>query len=97
MANKAWHKFYGRRWRIRRALQLDKQPLCVMCKADGRITPATVADHITPHKGDPLLFAGPLQSLCKACHDSRKQSEEKQAENTPTPCGVDGYPVGGDW
>jgi 5-methylcytosine-specific restriction endonuclease McrA len=68
---------YDRRWRKRREQQLREHPLCRLCMAIlGRATAATVADHITPHRGDPVLFAGPLQSLCKSCHDSWKQSAE---------------------
>ena len=69
---------YDRHWRKRRAAQLRLHPLCVFCmKSRGDITAATVADHITPHRGDPVLFAGPLQSLCKFCHDSCKQELER--------------------
>lgn len=55
-------------------------PLCVYCERMGKITPAEVVDHIEPLKGDMtrLLDATNLQSLCKTCHDSVKQSEEKQ-------------------
>lgn len=40
-----------------------------------------VADHKTPHRGDQKLFWDPdnLQTLTKACHDSRKQAEERRA------------------
>lgn len=49
-----------------------------MCQALGVLTPATVADHVTPHRQDQTLFwQGELQSLCKYHHDSAKQSEEK--------------------
>jgi 5-methylcytosine-specific restriction protein A len=54
-----------------------------MCKAAGRITPATVCDHVDPKmKATPEgFFAGPFQSLCDAppwrCHSSRKQSAER--------------------
>ena len=65
---------YDRRWRKR---QLEEHPLCKLCLDIHRVvTPATVADHVTPHGGDPVLFEGPLQSLCKECHDSWKQSIE---------------------
>jgi 5-methylcytosine-specific restriction endonuclease McrA len=45
----------------------------------GEIVPATVVDHIKPHRGDPELFwdASNHQALCKHCHDSHKQRFEK--------------------
>lgn len=61
---------------MRRA-QLAAFPLCVFCLARELTRAATVADHVTPHRGDDDLFwNGPLQSLCKRCHDKRKQLEE---------------------
>ncbi|WP_262568948.1 HNH endonuclease [Agrobacterium tumefaciens] len=38
-----------------------------------------ICDHITPHKGDRDLFfdAQNLQTLCKPCHDTVKQREER--------------------
>lgn len=69
---------YDRHWRKRRDQQLRLHPLCDHCmKVFGRVVQATVADHITPHRGDPVLFKGPLQSLCKPCHDGVKQQLEK--------------------
>jgi 5-methylcytosine-specific restriction enzyme A len=48
-----WRDFYGlQSWRRRRAHQLRKQPLCEACLKAGRITAATIADHIEPHGGD---------------------------------------------
>ena len=63
-----------------------------MCKAEGRITPATVVDHIKPHKGDRALAFDPdnLQGLCKAHHDSAKQSEERRGYSKAV--GLDGFP-----
>jgi len=50
------------------------EPLCTMCSQRGVLTPATIADHITPHHGDANLFwLGKLQSLCKPCHDRGKR------------------------
>ncbi|MDO6587341.1 HNH endonuclease [Salipiger sp. 1_MG-2023] len=46
----------------------------------GRSSPTSAeVDHITPHKGDETLFFDPgnLQALCKLCHASRKQREER--------------------
>ena len=70
------------RWRRIRKAQLLAEPLCRMCKAHGRMTPATVCDHVEPHRGDPTLFwNGPFQSLCDKepwrCHSARKQSIER--------------------
>lgn len=71
-------KLYStKRWRERRARQLAREPLCRFCAAQGRITPATVADHITPHRGDVQAFwTNELQSLCQSCHSGAKQQLE---------------------
>ena len=67
-----------KRWAVRRKQQLMEHPLCVMCEHLGKYTPATVADHIVPHRGDyRLFFEGELQSLCKVHHDSSKQRQER--------------------
>ena len=52
-----WHHLYNtRRWQRRAKLQLTEFPLCAMCLAREVVTPATVADHVVPHKGDHQLF-----------------------------------------
>lgn len=67
------------RWQHMRSRQLALAPLCVLCKALGHVEPASVADHVQPHRGDESKFfdAGNLQSLCQSCHDSVKQAQEK--------------------
>jgi 5-methylcytosine-specific restriction enzyme A len=65
------------RWKRRRAAQLRSEPFCRLCEDRGRVTEATVADHIEPHRGDPVKFDGPLQSLCASCHSAIKQSQEQ--------------------
>jgi len=42
----------------------------VKCREKGKLTPATVVDHIVPHRGDPILFWDEKnwQPLCKDCH-----------------------------
>lgn len=75
-----YHKLYGSKiWYRLRYYQLAKAPLCAYCEAQGLIVAASVVDHIRPHKGDINLFSDPdnLQSLCKRCHDSHKQRQEK--------------------
>lgn len=76
-------RFYGtKRWqRLRwKILQRD----LFTCAKCGRVegnTSLLVADHIVPHRGDEALIwdEGNLQCLCKRCHDSVKQREERAA------------------
>lgn len=67
---------YDSRWRKARQMYLNRNPLCVMCREEGRLTPATVVDHIKPHRGDKTLFwdEDNWQSLCKQCHDKKTGS-----------------------
>lgn len=75
----AYRKLYKTKlWQLTRSQQLAKEPICRMCEKRGKITAATVCDHIDPHKGNvELFYSGPFQSLCKPCHDSSKQSQER--------------------
>jgi 5-methylcytosine-specific restriction endonuclease McrA len=75
-----WRKWFGTKaWAIKRRAQLDLQPLCQRCLKAGVVTPATVANHIIAHRGDPVLFwQGELESVCASCHSSIIQSEESQ-------------------
>lgn len=61
---------YGRRWQVARLMYLKNNPLCVKCKEKGRIVPATIVDHIIPHKGDMGLFwkMDNWMSLCVTHH-----------------------------
>lgn len=66
-------------WQALRADQLAKEPLCRMCAQVGVVKAARIVDHVRPHRGNERLFydASNLQSLCKYCHDSHKQRQEK--------------------
>lgn len=82
------------RWRRVRKDQLRKEPLCRACKRQGIATPATVCDHVDPHKGDLLKFwRGPFQSLCKNHHDSYKQQLERRGFDVEID--ASGWPVDG--
>jgi len=84
---------YTHRWDKARATYLRSHPLCVMCEREGRVTAATVVDHIVPHRGDQRLFwdvENNWQSLCKSHHDSAKQREERGRTQA---VGEDGWPV----
>ena len=67
---------YNRRWRKARLAYLQRHPLCTECWKKGMLTPATVVDHIIPHRGDDKLFwdESNWQPLCKACHDRKTGS-----------------------
>ena len=86
-------KGYGYRWKMARADYLRRNPLCVFCKREGRVTAAALVDHVTAHRlGDAKLSGdadqiakawklfwdrGNWQSLCTPCHNSTKQRMEK--------------------
>lgn len=80
-------------WRVGRVAYLSAHPLCVYCQELGYLTPATVVDHIVPHKGDRGLFfdQSNWQALCKPCHDHVKATLERSGRRP----GVrkDGTPV----
>lgn len=88
-------KYNNRKWiKLAKAI-LSQYPMCALCGKIGRDTPATVVDHIKPHKGDYDLFwsVDNLQALCKTCHDSQKRQQEINGYSQA--CGVDGYPIDG--
>jgi len=81
-ATQTWRAWYKTaRWqRLRWSVLVRDLFTCRRC---GRIegeTKLLVSDHVRPHRGDEALFWDPgnLQCLCKACHDSAKQSEERR-------------------
>lgn len=73
---------YGYKWQQYRLRYLARHPLCAFCEAKGLLTPATVVDHKTPHRGDQDLFwdESNHQPLCKPCHDGEKQRMEKSGQ-----------------
>lgn len=73
---------YDYRWQQARLRFLRSSPLCVMCAKRGITKPATVVDHVIPHKGDEQLFWDETnwQSLCKPCHDGPKAQLERSGK-----------------
>ncbi|ENU1229340.1 HNH endonuclease [Providencia rettgeri] len=98
---------YRGRWAKVRLSFLNENPLCVMCKEQGRITAATVVDHIIPHRLRDALASGDTewiakaqklfwdtnnyQSLCASHHNSTKQRMEKSG--VVVGCSEDGIPL----
>ena len=67
---------YDRKWDAARAEFLAEHPRCRVCGE-----PATVVDHVIPHKGDVRIFwdRKNWQPLCTHHHNSLKQSHERRA------------------
>lgn len=63
----------NRRFRHKRLWFLRHHPMCAMCKRE----PATVLDHITPHRGIAMLFWSQhnWQGLCTSCHGVKTAGE----------------------
>lgn len=77
---RAWYK--TARWQRLRWSVLVRDLFTCQMTGCGRVEPDTsklVADHVEPHRGDEALFwkQDNLRCLCKRCHDSLKQSEER--------------------
>jgi 5-methylcytosine-specific restriction protein A len=81
----AHERGYNSAWQRARLGFLQQNPLCVTCAATGRVTAASVVDHIKPHKGDMALFwdSTNWQALCKPCH-SRKTASKDGGFGNPT-------------
>ena len=64
---------YGGRWQRARQIFLAENPECVACGG-----PATVVDHIVPHRGNDVLFwdESNWQPMCKRCHDVKTPTED---------------------
>jgi len=69
---------YNYRWQKARKEFLSHNPLCVACYEEGIFTPATVVDHIDPHKGDKDKFwdKSNWQPMCSPCHSKKTASED---------------------
>ena len=66
---------YDARWRKLRLMVLSGEPLCRVCRADGRVTAATLVDHVTPKSQGGSDHPTNLQPLCAPCHDAKTSGE----------------------
>ena len=80
----------GRRAVKRRADFLARNPLCCMCAKLGRVTAATVPDHIVALVNGGSDTLDNLQALC-AEHHREKTARDLGHKLKPT-VGVDGWP-----
>lgn len=68
---------YDTKWDRERAAYLSAHPRCAH---PGCSAPASVVDHVIPHRGDKKLFwsRSNWQPLCAHHHNSAKQREERR-------------------
>jgi 5-methylcytosine-specific restriction protein A len=60
--------------RLRKEL-FDRQPLCVLCEKAGRVTIATIRDHIVALSDGGTEDAANTQALCHACNEDKRRHE----------------------
>ena len=77
LRDKSAREFYtSLEWRRLRQNFLVEHPFCMECWKSGKLTEATVVDHIIPIKqGGPALEEDNLQALCASCHGSKSIRE----------------------
>lgn len=61
-------KRYGRAWKRIRDRHIAQNPLCEVCKKNGKLTPVEEVHHIVPLSQGGTHEDSNLMSLCKACH-----------------------------
>jgi 5-methylcytosine-specific restriction protein A len=82
----------GRKAVERRRLYLLRNPLCLICKREGKVTMATEVDHIIPlFKGGKDCYETNGQPICNH-HHSIKSLEDMGYKKRVT-IGEDGFPV----
>lgn len=71
--NNTIHNLYDRDWRRESKIYLAEHPWCTECMKKEDYTPATVVDHIKPHRGNRGQFwdKANWQGLCKHHHDQK--------------------------
>jgi 5-methylcytosine-specific restriction protein A len=82
---------YGGQHRKLREQLLQQEPLCRLCKAKGRVTPATIADHVVPiAKGGAVHSLSNLQPVCAECHVDKSNADK--GHRVKPRIGADGWP-----
>ncbi len=70
---------YDVRWEKVRGMHLRAEPLCRICTEQGRVTAATLVDHIQPiADGGERLDESNLQSLCSRCHADKTAEDVRK-------------------
>ena len=64
---------------MRRAL-FDREPLCRVCAAQGRVTLAVIRDHIRNLEEGGTEDEANCQPLCQACSDTKTHGESMRGQ-----------------
>lgn len=94
-----WHRTsrqsrgYGAAWQRARAQALHRDKhLCQPCLTQGRVTPATEVDHITPKAKGGTDDMANLRSTCTPCHQAKTAEENGRTLRPKRKIGADGWP-----
>lgn len=80
----------GRTLQTLRQRLLRANPLCVRCTSVGRVTAATVLDHVVALTNGGNNSDANLQGLCHACHEQKTRQDLGQRERSG--CDARGMP-----
>jgi len=83
----------GRAAVVKRARRLAIEPICRDCRAKGRVTIATVPDHIIPLAMGGTDDESNIRCLCRDCHMVRT-AEQFGMKPPRKQIGKDGWPIG---
>lgn len=63
-----------------RAELFKRQPLCVLCMKEGRVTLATIRDHIIPLAEGGLDVPENTQAVCEPCNKAKAEQESARGK-----------------
>ena len=70
---------YGKWHEHMRNIVLTEEPLCRPCNEAGRVTAATIMDHIKPLAEGGTADRENLQPICRDCHTAKTAKEAQRA------------------
>lgn len=73
----------GYTWTYQKAREwvLTRQPLCALCRLEGRMTKATVTHHLVPLSRGGTNRSDNLVGLCERCHNRMHSGERHNLED----------------
>jgi len=71
----------GRRLQAKRKQLFDDEPLCRLCRKLGRVSAATIRDHIVPLAEGGTDEDSNIQPLCQTCSDTKTRQEAIRGRN----------------